>query len=218
VSGATVAEVLRAPLFDRAPVRLPGPGEIDQGTADVMAAAWQEGHAAGWREGHRDGRAEAADFAGSMLAAVEQAVAGYAATCTETRGQLADHLVDLAQALVEGVLGHLPDTATQGMLGRLHQALELLDDGPLVAVVHPSTLELMEPALQLKPGGQPLTCRPDPRLAPGEIVIEGPWAFAELTWPRLVDAARTALSELQDDADDALARAADAAALPGGRP
>ena len=194
----TVAEVLRAPLFDRAPVRLPGPGEMDQGTADVIAAAFAEGHAAGWREGHRDGRAEAADFAGGMLGAVERSLVGYAQACADTRAQLADHLVELAQALVEGVLGHLPDTATHGMLGRLHRALELLDDGPLTAVVHPSTLELMEPALALRPGGEPLQCRADPRLSPGEIVIEGTWAFAELTWPRLVEAARTALTELED--------------------
>ena len=214
-----MAEVLRAPRFDLAPVRLPGPGETDQGTADVIAAAWQEGHIAGWREGHRDGRAEAADFSAGMLGAVERALAGYAHTCADTRAQLADHLIELAQALVEGVLGHLPDMATQGMLGRLHQALELIEDGPLTVAVHPSTLALIEPALALRPGGQPLQSRADPRLAPGEIVIEGPWAFAELTWPRLVDAARTALGELEDaGAGAGEALAPPPVPLPGGAP
>jgi hypothetical protein len=210
-----VAEILRAPRFGQA-VRLPGPTDVDPGTADVIAAAWQEGHTAGWREGHRDGRGEAADFAAGVRAAVDQGVAGYAAACAEARTQLADHLVELAEALVEGVLGHLPDTATQGMLGRLHHALELIEDGPLTAVVHPSTLELMQPALDLKPGGQPMQLRPDPRLAPGELVIEGPWAFAELTWPRLVEAARTALTEIRDADQDRAFEHDERAELPGG--
>lgn len=210
-----MAEILRAPRFGQA-VRLPGPTDLDPGTADVIAAAWQEGHTAGWREGHRDGRGEAADFAAGVLAAVDHGVAGYAAACAEARTQLADHLVELAEALVEGVLGHLPDTATQGMLGRLHHALELIEDGPLTAVVHPSTLELMQPALDLKPGGHPMQLRPDPRLAPGELVIEGPWAFAELTWPRLVEAARTALTEIRDADQDRAFDHDERAELPGG--
>lgn len=210
-----MAEILRAPRFGQA-VRLPGPTDLDPGTADVIAAAWQEGHTAGWREGHRDGRGEAADFAAGVRAAVDHGVAAYAAACAEARTQLADHLVELAEALVEGVLGHLPDTATQGMLGRLHHALELIEDGPLTAVVHPSTLELMQPALDLKPGGEPMQLRPDPRLAPGELVIEGPWAFAELTWPRLVEAARTALTEIRDADQDRAFAHDERAELPGG--
>lgn len=211
-----MAEILRAPLFDVAPVRLPGPGGMDPGTADVIATAWQEGHTTGWREGHRDGRAEAADFADRIGAAVDRAVAGYAAASADARAQLADHVVDLAEALVEGVLGHLPDTATQGIFNRLHHALELIEDGPLTAVVHPSSMELMQPALDLRPGGQPLTLRADDRLAPGEMVIEGPWASAEMTWPRLVEAARTALTELRDASDDLTFEHDDRPGLPGG--
>ncbi len=210
-----MAEVLRAPLFGPS-VRLPGPTDLDPGTADVVATAWHEGHTAGWREGHRDGRAEAADFANQVGGAVERALAGYADTCAQARMQLADHLVELAEALVEGVLGHLPDTATQGILGRLHHALELIEDGPLTVLVHPSSLELMQPALALRPGGHTLTLRADERLAPGELVIEGPWAYAEMTWPRLVEAARTALSELRDaDHDEPLDHTA-SPELPGG--
>lgn len=213
-----MAEILRAPLFDRAPVRLPGPTDMDPGTADVVATAWQEGHTAGWREGHRDGRAEAADFADRIGAAVDRALAGYAAACAEARAQLADHVVDLAEALVEGVLGHLPDTATQGILNRLHHALELIEDGPLTAVVHPSSLELMQPALDLRAGGHPIALRADDRLAPGEMVVEGPWATAELTWPRLVEAARTALTELRDAEHDATFEHDGQPGLPGGAP
>jgi len=110
-----MAEVLRSPSFGQAAVRLPGPSEVDRTTSDVIAAAYEQGRADGWRDGHRDGRAAATDFAG----AVDQALAGYAEMCAATRVELADHLVELAEALVEGVLGHRPDTATQGMLDRL---------------------------------------------------------------------------------------------------
>ena len=196
-----MAEILRAPAFGPAAVRLPGPGEVDCTTADVIAAAFQEGHAAGWREGHRDGRAEAADFAREISGAVDRALAGYAHACVDTRAELSSHLVKLAGALVEGVLGRRPDAAIEGMLGRLHAALELIEDSPLTVVVHPSALELIRPALALR-SGAPIECRADARLATGELVIEGPWAFAELTWPRLLEAAGTALCELQDaDAD-----------------
>lgn len=213
-----MAEILRAPLFGLSPVRLPGPTELDADTAEVAANAWEEGHTAGWREGHRDGRAEAADFAAQISSAVDRAIVGYAATCVEVRQQLADHLVELAEALVEGVLGHLPDTATQGVLGRLHHALEIIEDGPLTVLVHPSSMELMQPALDLRPGGQALTLRADDRLAPGELVIEGPWAYADLTWPRLVEAARTALTELGDGDGDVSVGHEATLPLPGGAP
>jgi hypothetical protein len=198
-----VAEILRAASIGLAPVRLPGPTDIDHSTAELAAQSYQEGHAAGWREGHRDGRAEAADFAADINGALDRAVARYREVCADTRSQLADHLVELAEALVEGVLGHLPDTATQGMLDRLRATLGVIEDGPLTVTVHPSALELMQPALALRAGGHPIECQADARLAPGEMVVEGPWAFAELTWPRLLDAARTALRELQDAATDA---------------
>jgi hypothetical protein len=198
-----VAEVLRASSIDIAPVRLPGPTELDRSTAELLALSYEEGRASGWREGHRAGRDEAADFAAQVGGALERALDRYGSVCADTRHQLADHLVELAEALVEGVLGHLPDTATAGMLDRLRAALTVIDDGPLTVHVHPSTLELMQPALTMRAGGHPLTCRPDGALAPGEMVVEGPWAFAELTWPRLLDAARSTLRELQDAGCDA---------------
>lgn len=197
-----MAEILRAPTLDRSPVRLPGPDDIAPETVAVMNEAWQQGYDAGWQQGRLAGRAELGDFVVDLNAAVDRAIAGYAATCTATRNELSTHLLDLAQALVEGVLGHLPDTATQGVLGRLEAALELIEDGPLTVLVHPSTMDMLDPVLELRAGGQPLQRRADDRLAPGELVIEGPWAFAELTWPRLLDAARTALTELQDASND----------------
>lgn len=197
-----MAEILRAPTLDRSPVRLPGPDDIAPETVAVMNEAWQQGYDAGWQQGRLAGRAELGDFVVDLNAAVDRAIAGYAATCAATRKELSTHLLDLAQALVEGVLGHLPDTATQNVLGRLEAALELIEDGPLTVLVHPSTLDLLDPVLELRAGGQPLQRRADDRLAPGELVIEGPWAFAELTWPRLLDAARTALTELQDASND----------------
>jgi hypothetical protein len=49
----------------------------------------------------------------------------------------------------------------------------------------------------------PIEARADARLRPGEARIEGPWASAELTWPKLVAAAREALAELAVDQADA---------------
>ena len=207
-----MAEILRSPSFGQAAVRLPGPSEVDRTTSDVIAAAYEQGRADGWRDGERAGRAAATDFAG----AVEHALAGYAQACAATRAELSDHLVELAEALVEGVLGHRPDTATLGMLDRLRGALEMIEDGPLTVVVHPSTLEMMQPALAMRAGGHPLECRDDARLAPGEVVVEGPWAFAELTWPRLLDAARLALRELRDTGDSLDSGAEPLAVTPGG--
>lgn len=201
-----MAEVLRAPLFDIAPVRLRGPTEMGVDAAAALDSSWQDGHLAGWHEGRAAGRAEVAEFAAQMAAAVDRAVIGYAATCAQTRAELGTSLVDLAQALVEGVLGHLPDTATKGVLERLQAALELIEDGPLTVLVHPSTMELLEPVLEMRAGGHPVQPRADARLAPGELVIEGPWVFAELTWPRLLDAARTTLTEMRDaDQDESFA-------------
>ena len=102
------------------------------------------------------------------------------------------------------------------MLDRLRGALEMIEDGPLTVVVHPSTLEMMQPALAMRAGGHPLECRGDARLAPGEVVVEGPWAFAELTWPRLLDAARLALRELRDTGDSLDSGAEPLAVTPGG--
>jgi flagellar biosynthesis/type III secretory pathway protein FliH len=207
-----VAEVLRAPSFAPTPVRLPGPGERDPDLSHAFESSWREGHDAGWRDGFAAGRAELSGVAANLAATVESMADAYRRTCAQAKAALAGSLVDLAEELVTGVLGHRPDAATAGLVERLGNALALIDDGPLTIVVHPSTLEVIVPVLDASVATMPIEARADARLRPGEARIEGPWASAELTWPKLVAAAREALAELAVDQADADATRAAAVA------
>jgi len=213
-----VAEVLRGPAFASTPVRLPGPGERDPELTNSLETSWREGHDSGWREGFAAGRADLNGVAANLANTVEAMADAYRRTCAQAKAALAASLIEIAEDLVIGVLGHRPDAATAGLVERLGNALALIDDGPLTIVVHPSTLEVITPVLDSSVSTMPIEARADERLRPGEARIEGPWASAELTWPKLVEAARQALAELAiDRADAAMAVAQHSGWAAGGR-
>jgi Flagellar assembly protein FliH len=196
---ANMSEVLRGPDVAVAPIRLPGPGGRDANDAAALDDAWRAGYDAGQLEGRHAGRRDVGEFASTMAARFDDALARYEQTCAGVRAELAGQVTDLAAALVEAVLGHAPDAAVSGMIDRLYTSLQYIDDAPLALAVHPDTIEMISPALAARAGGPTIELHADDRLALGELVIEGPWAYAELTWPRLIAAAREALAELDDD-------------------
>ena len=193
-----MSEVLRGPSVALDAIRIPGPGGRDVNDAAALDDAWRAGYEAGQLEGRHAGRSDVGEFAATIAARFDDALSRYEHTCASVRSDLAGQVTDLAAALVEAVLGHAPDAAIAGMIDRLDASLQYIDDAPLALAVHPDTIEMIAPALAGRAGGPTIELHADDRLALGELVIEGPWAYAELTWPRLIAAAREALAELDD--------------------
>jgi hypothetical protein len=96
------------------------------------------------------------------------------------------------------VLGHDPELAGRGLIQRLTAAIDRLDDAPLVIAVHPDARDEIALLVSVVGVGVPIgDVVGDSRLAWGEARVDGEWASAALTWPRLIAATREAVLELE---------------------
>jgi flagellar biosynthesis/type III secretory pathway protein FliH len=193
-----MAQVLQATALQPAPVRVPAPGDLDPLLTDAMHAAYEQGHVAGFERGRTVGRAELEVVADQLATRVTAAVAAFPAACVQARHALRYDLGEVAEVLLAGVLRHEVDLAGRGLIERLTAAIEHLDDAPLTISVHPDARDEIASLVALVGVGAPIgDVVADSNLAWGEARVEGEWATAELTWHRLMEAARAAVLELE---------------------
>jgi flagellar biosynthesis/type III secretory pathway protein FliH len=198
-----MAEVLQATALQPRAVRVPAPGDLDPLLADAMHAAYEEGHVAGFARGRDVGRAELEVVADQLATRLAAAVAAFPAACVEARAALRYEFTEVAEIMLEAVLGHDLDLAGRGLVNRLAGAIERLDDAPLTISVHPGARDEIAALVAVAGVGVPIgDVVADDNLAWGEARIDGEWARAELTWPRLIEAARVAVLELDAEGSD----------------
>jgi flagellar biosynthesis/type III secretory pathway protein FliH len=87
-------------------------------------------------------------------------------------------LLELAAAIARVVTGGEPSAGGQQLLQDVAAALDALDDAPLAVVVNPRDVQVLAGGLTGRPG---ISVVEDATLEPGEALVRGPWAVAELT-------------------------------------
>jgi flagellar biosynthesis/type III secretory pathway protein FliH len=198
-----MAEVLQATELQPRAVRVPAPGDLDPLLTDAMHAAYEEGHVAGFARGRDVGRAELELVADQLTTRMAAAVAAFPAACVQARAALRYELTEVAEIILSAALGHDLDLAARGLVERLASAIERLDDAPLTISVHPDARDEIAALVAVAGVGVPIgDVVADSTLAWGEARIDGEWGRAELTWPRLIEAARLAVLELDSEGSD----------------
>ncbi len=182
-----MTRVLRTPRVGAAPVSVPSPSAW----GPVAHAAFDEGYAKGLADGRQDGRRDMSHVGDEIARALERCRAEIAAASAA----LSNRTVEIAELFVETVLRHRPDTATAGLLARVREALEAIDEGAIDLFVHPDLVTPVSDALAghgVATG--PVSVCPDESLALGEFRLRAGWASADATWDSYVRAARDALA------------------------
>lgn len=182
-----MSRVLTAPAV-AAPARalgIPAPA-LDARTRELLEAAAADAYERGVADGRAAGAASARAEAQRAAAAVVAALEATAAEARALQAAVADGDVRLASAIAEAVLGRTPHDGGAALLERVHEALSLLDDRPLVVRANPADVDLLADGLRAVGG---LSVEPDAALAPGEARVVGQWGSAQLTraaaWERL---------------------------------
>lgn len=143
--------------FDEAPSEN-GPGK-----------EWLAGHAAGLDEGRTRARAEAA----LLQEETARTIADLALTFEEARVHILARLAPLFTTLAETAVPLiLRDTFGASLLDELMRAAREDTEAPLELLVAPADAAAFEAVLPLAPGTQ-VILHTDPRLASGQVIIEG---------------------------------------------
>lgn len=167
-----------------------GPGApvlIDDYMSQFIDQARAEAFAAGRQEGVDAGRADLAEVAGRIEAALSVA----AADLVQMRTECVRSAVDAGLEVAEFILGRAPHGDGPDLAPRIEAALNKLDDEELVITVHPQDWDAISAAVRLPNG---VTMESDPSLRPGEARISGRWASAELTREAALSVVREVLS------------------------
>lgn len=193
-----MSRLLSLPTLDAEPRVLSAPAPaLDGFTRARVEEAAQAAYDQGRRDGAADARTEAAAAAERITAALAQARDAAVAELASLRAEQAHATVSLATAIAEAVLGREPHDGGQALLARVRDALASLDDAPLVVRVHAEDLDAVAAGV----ADERVSVEVDPRLAPGEGRITGPWAQADLTREAAWGAVREVLA-VEEGADD----------------
>jgi flagellar biosynthesis/type III secretory pathway protein FliH len=171
---------MREPAFTAAP-RLVAFGP-DQGLPEAVqalvaaaaAGAYERGRQEGLEQGAAAAAARAAALAGPVADAIERGIEQLLFLRDAEHGEL----LELAAAIARAVTGGEPSAGGQQLLQEVAAALDALDDAPLAVVVNPRDLQVLADGLTGRPG---ISVVEDAMLEPGEALVRGPWAVAELT-------------------------------------
>jgi flagellar biosynthesis/type III secretory pathway protein FliH len=171
---------MREPAFTTAP-RLVAFGP-DQGLPEavqaLVAAAATEAYDRGRREGIEQGAAAALRQAAALAGPVADAIERGIEQLLFLRDAEHAELLELAAAIARAVTGGELNAGGAQLLQDVAAALDALDDAPLVVVVNHRDLPLLVDGLTGRPG---VSVVEDATLEPGEALVRGPWAMAELT-------------------------------------
>lgn len=170
------------------PVGVPA-ASLPDDLRELLEAEARAAYERGRREGAEEARAAARADGERLASAVREAFARGLEALAQRRREEVRELLEMAVEIARHVLGREPGPAGRELVERVRAALEAVDDGPLELAAHPSDHEVLRSAL----AGEPVEVRADPSLAPGEVVLRGPWSVAELTREAAWAAVREAL-------------------------
>ena len=171
---------MREPAFTAAP-RLVAFGPdlgLPEAVQALISTAAREAFDRGRREGIEAGTIAAARQAAALAGPVAEAIEGGIEQLRSLRDAGHAELLELAAAIARAVTGGELNAGGPQLLQDVTAALDALDDAPLVVVVHPRDLQLLVVGLTGRPG---ISVVEDATLEPGEALVRGPWAVAELT-------------------------------------
>ncbi|MEA2590798.1 MAG: hypothetical protein QOD62_629 [Actinomycetota bacterium] len=171
---------MREPAFTAAP-RLVAFGPdlgLPEAVQALISTAAREAFDRGRREGIEAGTSAAARQAAALARPVAEAIEGGIEQLRSLRDAGHAELLELAAAIARAVTGGELNAGGPQLLQDVAAALDALDDAPLVVVVHPRDLQLLVVGLTGRPG---ISVVEDATLEPGEALVRGPWAVAELT-------------------------------------
>lgn len=177
------------------PHRLDVPGVVLDERVRALVA---EREAAAEARGREAGRLEAAAAA---AAAAERVTAGVARALQDARQQWErvdldrrDAMVDVARQLAAAVLVREPGPDGRVVLDRVSAATAALDHGPFRILLAAADHAVVASHADALPAGCELAL--DESLAPGEVLVIGPWSRVDLTAEALLDLAAEAIQEV----------------------
>jgi flagellar assembly protein FliH len=178
-----VSRLVRSPVVVGAPVDLRGlredplaayDGDLDACLAAVEAGAYERGRQDGMRVGYDLALADQSQLTALVERSLDAAIAHLRTVCEQD----AARVTALAMEIARAVVGREPHDEGVTLAARVRQALETVDDRPLVLAVHPDDVAALGSALS-DVGGLEVVA--DASLAPGEGRLHGRWAEADLT-------------------------------------
>lgn len=140
----------------------------------------------GRHAGHAEAEAAARELALAVNQAVDRALEGVARIKTDAAAQWLDTAIEIAEFIIDSV----PEQAARSVLNRIQEALTQISDSPLEIHIGPTDLELVDQAFGARPD---IAVIVDSGLRPGEALISGPSASADLTRATALEAVRRAL-------------------------
>ena len=138
----------------------------------------RESQEAGYAEGHAAGVAEANERLDRLAQAITLTIPDVEERMEQARQSTTGGVVELATAVAEVVLGRTPHDDGAAVLRRVEEAMDLLDERPLVLSVSPDDLDVAEQAAD---DLDDLSVEADASLQPGEARLRGGWSHADLT-------------------------------------
>lgn len=156
-----------------------------------VRAQVDEAAARAYERGRRDGEATARAGLEASTGRVEAAFARVCEELAALRRERAGADVELAAAISEVLLDREPHDGGRALLARLREALAELDGGPLSVRVHPDDAEVVRAALAVDGSVEVEAVE---HLRPGEAVVDGRFASAELTRAAALDAVRAVVA------------------------
>jgi vacuolar-type H+-ATPase subunit E/Vma4 len=171
---------MREPAFTAAPRLVAfGPDQgLPEAVQELVSAAAREAFDRGRREGIEEGTAAAARHAAALARPVAEAIERGIEQLLFLRDAEHAELLELAAAIARAVTGGELNAGGSQLLQDVAAALDALDDGPLVVAVNPRDVQRLVNGLTGRPG---ISVVEDATLEPGEALVRGPWAVAELT-------------------------------------
>lgn len=168
--------VLRAPRIESVATTL-GTRTVDPATRAAIAEARNSGYAEGHAAGKREAALEAHNALERATAILDAAVASGRQQIVEAVGSQSNAIVDLAIEIAKQVVESVPPDAGKGLAEKLEVALQQIDDPELVVRVSPNDVTTLSPLFEHR---KDVTLIKDPSIHPGDAILSGRWAQADL--------------------------------------
>jgi flagellar biosynthesis/type III secretory pathway protein FliH len=184
--------VLRSPELSEHPHLLGGRHVfVSANDQALMTEAHRRGFAEGLEAGRRQAEAAVAEARRTAIEAIEAAAAKTLAGLGAAARRATGSVLDLSIAMAETVVAATELAPGERLCSLLPEVLDQLEDDSLVIRLNPRDAV---PVARLLEGNERLKVVSDPNLSPGEAMLDGRWAKADLTF----DAAFSRLREALD--------------------
>ncbi len=149
----------------------------DPELAAHVRRAGEEAIRAAHRDGLEQGRAEQAARLQQLEQALANTVESLRQLTVQHRDVFADDVVSLAEAIATTVIDRTPHDGGAALLERLRDELAAQGPVPVTVKVHPDDV----PVVAAASTNDLVSVEMDPRLVPGDLVVESEWSTVERT-------------------------------------